>query len=111
MVILHCENQTYHDGDDKDYRYVDKDDDESLNDDNEVDLRIALAKQTSCRWPELKLLPPSFKSASRGIARPHIDLLSFDDFIIFSCNDDISHQFLGERCSTRPLQPLARGQG
>ena len=42
----------------------------NYHDDDDANLRTALARQTSCRWPELKLLPPSFSSVARDISSP-----------------------------------------
>ena len=42
------------------------------DDDN---LSMALARQTSCRWPELKLLPPSLSSVASSMSSPHIVIL------------------------------------
>ena len=53
------------DNGDYDYEYG-KDENENL--------RTALARQTSCRWPELKLLPPSFSSVARPMSSPCIKL-------------------------------------
>ena len=47
------------------------------------DLSTALARQTSCRWPELKLLPPSFNSVASSMSSPHMVILVKNHLILW----------------------------